>query len=111
MNRETFGCLFLAGALTVSPLSQVLAHPISAAAAEATGFVAVQGWPGPPSGPGWRSDQERREHCWRLRNRARDLREQIYYAPPWERERMERHLWQIRERAKGECWGRWEERG
>ena len=103
--------LLLAGTVAAVPLSDGIAHPVGAASATEAGVVTVQGWPGWQGGPGWSPDQERREHCWRLRNRAREIRDRMYYAPPWERERMERHLWEIRERARGECWGGgWRER-
>src|SRR5580693_5444431 len=80
--------LVFAGVIAAVPLSQ--------------GYTRPPGWQG---GPGWSPDQERREDCWRLRNRAREIRDRMYYAPPWERERMEHRLWEIRDRARGECWG------
>jgi hypothetical protein len=113
MKRDRLNWLLLAGVLAVSPLSQGIAHPLGGASAAEASVIAVQGWPGWQSGPGWQGgpgwgqDQERREHCWRLRNRAREIRDRMYYAPPWERQRMERHLWDIRERARAECWGGW----
>jgi len=77
------------------------------APADEPSVIRVQGWPGWPRGwqgpPGWSPDQERREHCWRLRTRAHEIRERMHHAPPWEREGMERQLWEIRERARGEC--------
>jgi hypothetical protein len=87
--------LLLAGIVAAVPLSHGIAHPVGAASATEAGVVTVQGWPGWQSGPGWSPDQERREHCWRLRNRAREIRDRMYYAPPWEREQMERHLWEF----------------
>jgi len=81
------------------------AAPHSAAAAPAL----VQGqWPGwqggyPGYGEGW---DERRRHCWRMRERLREIRDRIYYAAPWERERLESRIYEIRDRLRQECWGR-----
>jgi hypothetical protein len=101
--------LVFAGVIAAVPLSQGNTRPLGGAPAE-QGVITVQGWPGWQGGPGWSPDQERREHCWRLRNRAREIRDRMYYAPPWERERMEHRLWEIRDRARGECWGGGRER-
>ena len=84
--------LVFAGVIAAVPLSQGYTRPLGGAPAE-QGVITVQGWPGWQGGPGWSPDQERREHCWRLRNRAREIRDRMYYAPPWERERMEHRLW------------------
>ena len=97
MIRENLSGLVLASVLAVNPISNVAAHPLSPALATEANVITVQGWAGPY--------QDRREHCWRLRNHVQDLRQQIYYAPPWERERMERHLLGVRERIRAECWG------
>ena len=101
--------LVFAGVIAAVPLSQGYTRPLGGAPAE-QGVITVQGWPGWQGGPGWSPDQERREHCWRLRNRAREIRDRMYYTPPWERERMEHRLWEIRDRARGECWGGGRER-
>jgi hypothetical protein len=111
--RDSLGWLLLAGAVAIAPLSQGIAHPLGTASAPEAGVIKVQGWPGWQwgwqGGPGWGQEQEGREHCWRLRNRAHEIRERIYYAPPWERAGMERHLWEVRERLRGECRGMWRE--
>jgi hypothetical protein len=65
--------LLLAGIVAAVPLSHGIAHPVGAASATEAGVVTVQGWPGWQGGPGWSPDQERREHCWRLWNRAREI--------------------------------------
>jgi hypothetical protein len=59
----------------------------------------AQGW-----GPDYR--YERRDHCERLRDRLENLRHQIRYAAPWERERMGARMHEIRQRLRNECWGR-----
>src|SRR5260370_33384670 len=112
MIRDNLRWLLLVGVLAVSSYSQATAHPLGAASAPEPSIITVQSWPGWHGAPGWQGqpgwspDQGRREHCWRLRNRAREIRDRMYYAPPWERQRMERHLWDIQERARAEAWGR-----
>jgi hypothetical protein len=98
MIRKYLSGLVLAGALATIPLTQGDAQPLASTAATHPNIITVQGWPGSPG-------QERREYCWNLQNRARELRQQIYYAPPWDRDRMERHLWGVRERLRDQCWG------
>ena len=105
MIGEKFSWLLLAGALAIIPSVQATARPLAATAASEPDLIAAQAWPGWQGGPAWGQDQGRREHCWRLRNRAREIGDRINYAPPWERGRMERHLWEVRERLRGECWG------
>ena len=61
-------------------------------------------WPGPGYAQDWYG---RREHCDRLRGRMHELRDRMQYAPPWERERIGPRLYEIRERLRSECWGRW----
>ncbi|MBV9555278.1 MAG: hypothetical protein JO032_21060 [Alphaproteobacteria bacterium] len=56
-------------------------------------------------GPGGPPDWQRREHCERLRERMHELRDRIPYAPPWERDRMQGRLFDLRERLRAECWG------
>jgi hypothetical protein len=90
--------VLLAGVLIVNPISHLLAHPMGSARSNEADVITVQGWPSQ-----W--DQARREHCWQLRNRAQEVRDRIYYAPPWERERMEHYLWGVQERLRGECRG------
>jgi hypothetical protein len=102
MIRENLSWVLLAGVLAVNPLSQGIAHPLGSARATEANLIKVQSWPG---GPGWGRDEGRRDHCLQLRNRAQEIRQQIYYAPAWERERMERYLWGVRERLRDECWG------
>ena len=96
MIRENLSGALLAGVLAVSPLSAVFAHPLGSVHETETSVLKAQ-W-----GPG----EDWRNRCWWLRNRAQQLRHDIYYAPPWDRERMEQHLWRVRDRLRDECWGR-----
>jgi hypothetical protein len=96
MIRGNLSGLVLAGMLAVNPVSNALAHPLGSALADDANIISVQEWAGYYQG--------HREHCWRLRSHAQELRQQIYYARPWERDRIERHLSGIRERIRAECW-------
>jgi len=67
-------------------------------------------WPGWQGGPGYGQEWEgRREHCWRMRERLREIRYRMESAPPWERDRMGTRFHEIRERLRHECWGHWRE--
>jgi hypothetical protein len=98
---------FASLALTVSAQAAPLAPPFIPAA----NVVTAQGWPnwqgGWQAGPISGQEHERREYCWRLRHQEHEIRERIAYAPPWERGGMEHHLWEVRERLRGECRGVW----
>jgi hypothetical protein len=102
MIRYNLSWLLLAGALVVSPVSQGIGHPLGTASAGEAGVIAVQGWPGQP---GWGPDPVRAEHCGRLRSVAHEMRQRLHYAPPWEREPLERNLWEVRERFRDDCRG------
>ena len=43
------------------------------------------------------------ERCRWLRERIRELEGRVYYAPPWERPRIERRLFERREEFRGTC--------
>ena len=43
------------------------------------------------------------ERCRWLRERIRELEERIYSAPPWERPRIERRLWERRQEFRESC--------
>src|SRR5579884_405813 len=64
---------------------------------------------GPPRGYGEeRRGDEWREHCDRLRYRARELRERLRYdLPPYERRDTERRLSEIRDRFRDDRCGDW----
>jgi hypothetical protein len=101
--------IILAFALGLAFAASAQAAPFAPTPIPAANVVTVQGWPnwqwGWQGGPGWGQDHERREHCWRLRHQEHEIRERISYAPPWERGRMEHHLWEVSERLRGECRG------
>jgi hypothetical protein len=114
MIRHNVSSLLLAGAVILAPMSLGTAHPLDTAYAPEAGVITIQGWPGPPGGPptgppggppGWSPQQERHEHCWRLRSQAHEIRKHIHYAPPWEQEGLQHQLWQIRQEARGACPG------
>jgi hypothetical protein len=100
----------VAGQMALAAVS-IQAAPLAPTKVTATegGLITLQGWPawqgGWPGAPGWDQGRGRREHCEHLRNRAREISDRMYSAPPWERQGMERHLWEVREQLRGECSG------
>ena len=53
--------------------------------------IPVQGW------------GERGERCHWLRERIREVESRLYYAPPYERPRLERRLAELRGEFRGAC--------
>jgi hypothetical protein len=47
--------------------------------------------------------QGRGERCRWLRERIREAEGRLYYAPPWEKPRIERRIWQAREEFRDSC--------
>jgi hypothetical protein len=47
--------------------------------------------------------QGRWERCRWLRERIREAEGRLYYAPPWEKPRIERRIWQAREEFRESC--------
>lgn len=47
--------------------------------------------------------QERGERCHWLRERIHELEGRLYYAPPWERPRLERRIAELRGEFRGAC--------
>ena len=43
------------------------------------------------------------ERCRWLRERIRELEERVYSAPPWERQRIERRIWERRQEFRESC--------
>jgi hypothetical protein len=43
------------------------------------------------------------EHCRMLRERIREIEGRLYSAPPWERPRLERRLYERREEFRATC--------
>lgn len=74
----------------------------AAAALVALAPLANAQWYG-PQGPGYW--EGRREHCERMRERLNELRYRVQYAPPWERERLEPRMYELRGRLRAECRG------
>jgi hypothetical protein len=91
MSRIVFAAVFIGSiAASVPALAQ---------------YVPAQyGGPGPGYGREW---EGRREHCWRLRDRYREVRERVRHAPPWEQDRLGHRAYELRERLRQECWGHW----
>ena len=87
-----------AGALSVS----VSAAPIAPQSPPAlSSVVPVQGWG--ERGWGERGWGERGERCHFLRERIREVEARLYYAPPFERPRLERRLAELRGEFRGAC--------
>ena len=43
------------------------------------------------------------QRCNWLRERIREAEGRLYYAPPWEKRRIERRLWETREELRNSC--------
>lgn len=54
-------------------------------------------------GPGY----DQGAHCERMRDRLHEIRYRMQYVQPWERERLEARAYELRERLRSECWGRY----
>ena len=60
--------------------------------------------------PGYGQEREaRRDHCWRMRERLREIRYRMETAPAWEQARLGTRFQEIRERLRMECRGHWRE--
>ena len=76
---------------------------------EAIGAFSVSAWAAPavPQNPPAVSNivpvQGWGERCHWLRERIRELEGRLYYAPPWERPRLEHRLFELREEFRGTC--------
>ncbi|SRR5712691_3170955 len=102
-------CSHAAGFLAVA----VLSIPAKAGALKIEAgdrhVIDVQ-WPGWQGSLGYGQEwQGRREHCERMRERLREIRYRMQFAPPWERDQMGARFHGIRERLRHECWGHWRE--
>ena len=105
MNRNfVVGALLLAGTACACGAPAAKAGTPASASAPASLLSPAQ-WDRPPGGPGgW--ERDRWQRCERLRHWAHELRERLSYnLPPWERERAERRLWEVREQLRGNCGG------
>lgn len=93
MLKSCVSALLLFGA--VGALSSATAAAIAPQGAPAVSSVTpVQGW-------GERG--ERGERCYRLRERIREVEARLAYAPPFERPRLERRLFELRGEFRGAC--------
>ena len=88
MLKSCVGAVFLVGAATVMPFSVIAAPLAPQSAPGVSSLVPVQGYGG---------------RCRELRERIRELEARMYYAPPYERERLERRLYRAREEFRFEC--------
>jgi len=90
MLKSCVSAVLLLGAATA--LSSATAAPIAPQGAPAvSSVIPVQGW------------GERGEHCYRLRERIREVEARLAYAPPFERPRLERRLFELRGEFRGGC--------
>ena len=79
---------FVAAAALALPLSTQAAPAVPESLPGASNIVPVQGY--------W-------ERCRYLRERIREIEERLYYAPPYERPRLERRLFERREEYRATC--------
>jgi len=87
LKAAVFASLLVAGLVAVPVASE--ARPMVPESAPAiSNILPVQGY--------W-------ERCRWLRERIRELEGRLYSAPPWERPRLERRLWDRREEFRGTC--------
>lgn len=111
MSRISLSFAFL-GLLLAAPAVQAAAvRGTLQAAPHAAALIPAQ-WPGygEPPGPGYgREGDGRREHCWHLRERLREIRYRIEAAPYWERDRLGYRMHEVREQLRQECRGFWRE--
>ena len=87
LKSGVFATLLIAAAL-ITPLSANAGPAAPERAPAASNIVPVQGY--------W-------ERCRWLRERIRELEGRLYYAPPWERPRIERRLFERREEFRASC--------
>jgi hypothetical protein len=86
MLKTIAAAALLLGATALVPAVAAPAVPQSPPAV--SNIVPVQGWG---------------ERCHWLRERIREHEARLAYAPPWERRRMERRLFELREEFRGTC--------
>ena len=88
MLKNCVCAVFLLGAATVMPISANAAPLTPQSAPGISSVVPVQGYGG---------------RCRELRERVRELEARMYYAPPYERGRLERRLYRAREEFRYSC--------
>lgn len=107
MNRVGLAIALCGGLIALSPASQAGSGFVPHATAEGSALLAQ--WPGPQGAPpGYAPDRGGlREHCWRMRERLREVRYRAESSPGWERERLWGRVRELRERLRYECRGLW----
>jgi hypothetical protein len=78
----------LLGAAAVISVPAFAAPAVPQSPPGVSNIVPVQGWG---------------ERCRWLRERIHELEGRVYYAPPWERPRLEHRLFELREEFRGTC--------
>jgi hypothetical protein len=87
LKSGVFASLLIASAIAV-PLAAQAGPVVPESAPAVSNIVPVQGY--------W-------ERCRWLRERIREAEARLYYAPPWERPRIERRLFEKREEFRETC--------
>lgn len=94
MLKNCVYAVLLLGATSAFSASALAAPAVPQSLPGASNIVPVQGW----------GERERwGERCRRLRERVREIEGRLSYAPPWERPRLERRLFELREEFRGTC--------
>jgi hypothetical protein len=91
MLKSCISALLLLGAACALSVSAPAAPIAPQGAPAVSNVIPVQGW------------GERGEHCYRLRERIREVEARLAYAPPFERPRLERRLFELRGEFRGAC--------
>jgi hypothetical protein len=87
LKSAVFASLMVAGLTAIPAASE--ARPLAPQSAPAIwNILPVQG---------------RWERCRWLRERIREAEGRLYYAPPWEKPRIERRIWEAREEFRESC--------
>jgi hypothetical protein len=88
LKPAVFASLLLASLIAIPVVSE--ARPVAPESAPAISNIR------PAQGGYW-------QRCRWLRERIRELEGRVYYAPPWERPRIERRLFERREEFRASC--------
>lgn len=88
MLKSCASAVLLLGAAAVISVPAFAAPAVPQSPPGVSNLVPVQGWG---------------ERCHWLRERIREIEARLDYAPPWERPRLERRLFELREEFRGTC--------
>jgi hypothetical protein len=88
MLKSSLFVTLLLGAAAAIPISSQASPVIPQSSPAISNIVPAQGY--------W-------ERCRWLRERIRELEGRLYSAPPWERQRIERRLWERRHEFRESC--------